>query len=106
MMHREHRNESCKKYYKKNRQKQRDYSLKMLYGITAEEKNSMAISQKNRCKICGKRFKNHHDRSVDHCHKTGRVRGILCRNCNSALGYFCDDINVIQRAVRYMRKYN
>ena len=43
---------------------------------------------------------------VDHNHKTKNVRGILCRRCNLALGHYNDDINLLESAIKYLKKYN
>jgi hypothetical protein len=74
------------------------------YGITVEEYDQMVEEQNGRCKICGtdepggnrKRF------SIDHNHKTGEVRGLLCNPCNAALGLFKDNPTILQSALTYL----
>ncbi len=67
------------------------------YGLTLEEYRALRTKQKDRCAICGRpesargRGKRPARLSVDHDHRTGKVRGLLCRVCNSALGRFTDD---------------
>jgi len=74
------------------------------YNLTEKEYNYLFSLQEGNCKICKKhqsKFKK--KLSVDHCHKTGTVRGLLCGNCNSALGLFKDDKEVIKQALIYLK---
>lgn len=83
----------------------RDKRLKK-YGITAEEYNKMFKKQKGRCKICGIHPTEMTDTkeflSVDHCHTTGEVRGLLCDSCNLGLGKFYDNIELLENAITYL----
>jgi len=91
----------------------RESSLKAKYGITRDQYDAMLQEQDNSCAICGsspdsqptygktgKRFELH----VDHCHDTGRVRGLLCNSCNSGLGRFKDDPVRLFNAIEYLNK--
>ena len=71
--------------------KVKDKNLRTNYGITLNEYNAILKNQKHKCKICGVHEK-HCNRGVfvDHNHKTGSVRALLCHNCNSGLGHFRD----------------
>ena len=80
--------------------KSREAQLR-LYGLTAEEWQSLFDSQQGLCAIC--RVNNIRD--VDHCHITGRVRGLLCNPCNQALGLFNDDKNRLIKATKYLEEY-
>ena len=100
------------KYYKSNREwfkanPDRRYKkhVKETYGITLEQFNQMLIYQDNKCAICFKVFSHRKDRHIDHDHKTGRVRAILCRSCNNGLGMFKDDMMVIKSATAYLEKW-
>ena len=89
-----------------NLEKQRSYLLKKKYGITPEKYDEMLSEQDYKCYICH----THEDKidrslSVDHCHKTGKVRGLLCGNCNRFLGQIDDDINTAERLLEYLNKY-
>ncbi|MFJ3650192.1 endonuclease VII domain-containing protein [Streptomyces murinus] len=72
--------------------------LKRQYGLTEAERDAMVASQRGLCVICLKAPAAH----VDHCHKTGRVRGVLCFNCNSAIGKLGDDPDAVRRAAAYL----
>jgi hypothetical protein len=103
--------ESGKRYHEKNPNVSKNRHLKRKFGITIEEYNSMLKSQNGVCAICkinetSIRVKNnrHIDLSIDHCHKTGKVRGLLCFKCNSSLGKFKDSIETLQNAIDYLKK--
>ncbi|MFD7711836.1 endonuclease VII domain-containing protein [Streptomyces sp. NPDC059786] len=68
------------------------------YGMTVAERDEMIASQKGLCAICRMAPAVH----VDHCHETGRVRGVLCFNCNSGLGLLRDDPEAMYRAADYL----
>ncbi|MFE2044184.1 endonuclease VII domain-containing protein [Streptomyces sp. NPDC059477] len=72
--------------------------LKRQYGLTEAERDEMVASQMGLCVICLKAPAVH----VDHCHQTGRVRGVLCFNCNSAIGKLGDDPDAVRRAAVYL----
>ncbi|GHF21520.1 hypothetical protein GCM10017776_44500 [Streptomyces griseoluteus] len=72
--------------------------LKRQYGITEAERDAMIASQRGLCVICLDAPAVH----VDHCHETGRVRGVLCFNCNSGLGLLRDDPDTARRAAAYL----
>jgi hypothetical protein len=72
--------------------------LKRRYGITEAERDELVASQGGVCCICLSAPAAH----VDHCHRTGRVRGVLCFSCNAALGQFKDRPDAIRRAAAYV----
>ncbi|CAM5568578.1 recombination endonuclease VII [Streptomyces spiroverticillatus] len=72
--------------------------FKRAYGITEAQRDEMIASQYGVCTICLKAPAVH----VDHCHETGRVRGVLCFNCNAALGQLGDDPDTLHRAIAYL----
>ena len=76
--------------------------LKRHYGITQEEYDAMLIKQAGGCAICGKPPLDVKFLSVDHNHQTGKVRGLLCRKCNLAIGILQDDPSLLRRAVNYL----
>ena len=84
-------------------------SLKARYGITLEEKEQMMLDQGNKCLICNIKFTDCFNcntaPSVDHCHITGNIRGILCNRCNRGLGCYNDSISLHASAARYLYKH-
>jgi len=68
----------------------RKSDLKRLYGITLEDFENMQARQNNKCAICGVDPPESNKRrlSIDHCHITGDIRGLLCTRCNTMLGWF------------------
>lgn len=85
-------------------------AIKSKYGITSEVYEQMYNSQDGKCAICKSDAPLHssnRDRLyVDHCHETGFVRGLLCKNCNSGIGQFRDSINALQEAIKYLQSHS
>ena len=78
------------------------------FGIEVYEYNMMVAKQRNCCAICKKpkeqfegRGNNFH---IDHCHTSGKVRGLLCSNCNTGLGQFKDNIKSLENAIQYLKQ--
>lgn len=79
--------------------KGRDRHLSRNYGITDSDYQVMYADQSGCCQIC----RQHHDvLCVDHCHSTGRVRGLLCNNCNRAIGLLGDSVSNLENAIKYL----
>jgi len=98
--------EGVKKTYSKHRetflQRARVHNLKKKYGLSYEEFQSMYETRAGLCDICKGPSEEGRLLSVDHCHKTGKVRGLLCGPCNRALGLFKDDPILLQKALEYV----
>lgn len=78
---------------------------KRAYGITLAEYNQMLANQKECCPICERHVSALKRRlHVDHDHKTGVVRGLICEDCNVALGRFRDEKRSLLNAIRYLEK--
>ncbi|MFN2595408.1 MAG: endonuclease VII domain-containing protein [Actinomycetota bacterium] len=76
----------------------RHYHYRRKYGIGLDDYNRMVAEQSGLCPICRKRPAVH----VDHNHKTGKVRAILCEKCNGGMGLFREDLRVMRNAIRYL----
>jgi hypothetical protein len=102
---------SGKKYRERNPEVAKNGHLLRNFNITLEEYNSLKTQQNNRCAICDKEESSIHkktgkikDLAVDHCHKTGKIRGLLCWQCNTSLGKFEDSIELLTNAINYLKK--
>lgn len=115
--------ETHKRYYQRNRTAliakmptrdpiyNKNSFLKSTYGITLAEYDKMLDDQKGVCAICG----NHEKRKsryggicrlhVDHDHKTGKVRGLLCQQCNNGIGHFKENVVTMSMAINYLTKH-
>lgn len=86
----------------------RNNVVKVLYGITAEQRAALLDAQGGICKLCEKAIafgeasfaKGAH---LDHCHETGKIRGVLCGGCNTSLGKLGDTVEALERAVKYLK---
>lgn len=69
------------------------------------EMSIKAILEKDKCDICGCKPNAIKRHNIDHCHKTGSVRGLLCDSCNTGIGKFKDDTSLLANAIKYLEKY-
>jgi hypothetical protein len=67
---------------------ERGFKSLTMYGLTMQDYNRMVCKQRGRCAICFQKLTaNKNGTNIDHCHKTGKVRGLLCSGCNKRLGW-------------------
>jgi hypothetical protein len=96
-----------KKWYLNNKQKVRGYGIKKKFNLTLEEYDIIFLKQEGKCKIC-----NSHQSelkkilAIDHDHKTGVVRGLLCESCNKGIGFLKDNIEYLSNAIQYLERFN
>lgn len=95
--------EKSRAYYAEQHDRMRETSkgwrLMRLYGMTQMQVDEMIVVQGSRCRICSSILGRPH---VDHCHSTGKVRGILCGKCNRGLGQFNDNPAILLAAIAYL----
>lgn len=87
--------------------KRKNYEYKRKFGITFDDYQKLLENQNNVCAICKKEESFvlrgvKHSLAVDHCHNTGKIRGLLCRNCNQGLGLFHDNVEFLNEAIYYL----
>ena len=78
------------------------YRRTLKYGITKDQYFAMVKAQNNVCKICGGVNADGKSLCVDHCHTTNKIRGLLCKSCNSGLGHFRDNTEFLDKAKQYL----
>ena len=105
--HRDQRNEQHRLDYEKNKVERlkriREWKLKKCYGITSSDYELRVLEQGGKCAIC-LRPPTSKGLGVDHSHLTGKVRGLLCTNCNMTLGLMHDDVDALARAIDYLKR--
>ena len=80
-------------------EERRNYTIMRLYGISTTTYDAMYTLQNGRCLICEEA---HDQLDIDHCHKAGHVRGLLCGKCNRGIGFMRDDPRIATRAAAYL----
>lgn len=96
-------------YRNNNRGKIRKYTrnwhIKRKYGLSMEDKENLLKKQKNNCAICEKPFSKKEKNYIDHCHKSGKVRGIVHGRCNILLGFSKENIETLKMVIQYIKKH-
>ena len=101
----------CKKCHSQQRKDTYNYNRSRLqqimykYKLSESDLNNMYVEQNWNCKICNIQYKDVLQRKtlyIDHCHKTGKVRGLLCVKCNNLLGIWDDNIDILKSAIKYL----
>lgn len=97
--------ERAREWREKNPERERDNGRKSRYGMAKGAYAEMLAAQEHKCAICrspdpGGRGSFH----VDHCHSTGRIRGLLCHGCNVSIGHFQNDPNILRAAIDYLNR--
>lgn len=90
---------------KEFRRKQFWWRLYKKYGLTEVAFREMFQRQRGACAICRTVFKRKSQMHVDHCHRTGKVREILCNKCNTTLGHVREDLNFLESLAEYLRRH-
>lgn len=86
-----------------NKKRSENARLKYRYGVTLEEKLRLMEAQEDRCAICRLEFES--KPHLDHCHRSGAIRGVLCDTCNRGIGYFKDQPEMLESAANYLRAF-
>jgi hypothetical protein len=79
--------------------------IKTKFRISKEEAEFWYIESRKHCEICGISCRPDQEAlCIDHDHSTGKIRGILCRNCNHLLGHAKDNIKILENSIEYLRR--
>lgn len=110
-IHQETAKVRCKVYHETHKAERRIRALQYAFGLSLGDYSILGCRANWRCEICGKeeppiiglrwRSEKLH---IDHCHATGKVRGLLCPNCNKMLGYAFDNLDILRNAIAYLQK--
>lgn len=100
----ERKKENVERYMAAHPEQRKAIKLKRYYNMTLEQYKQMSFVQWHVCKICGNKCKTGRELAVDHCHNTGKIRGLLCHNCNNVLGSAGDNIETLKRAIMYLEE--
>jgi len=107
--------EDRKEYYKEHRKvfkiDHADKHLQRKYGITIHDYGKMLVAQNGKCAICGSEEAGNREGqpkafAVDHDHKTGKIRGLLCESCNQGIGKLKDDPDILRKAADYLETHH
>ena len=89
---------------RKSNKNARKNNLKRNFNLSLDDYNAMFQSQEGQCKICRTHQKDLKiSLAVDHCHTTGKIRGLLCNKCNTALGLSGDNLEILQNMIDYLK---
>jgi len=98
------RREYNKEDYENNPEKHKEKNLKR-FGISLDDYNRMFLEQEGRCAICGRhQVELNRSLDVDHDHETKEVRGLLCSNCNTAIGLLKHDVLIVINTIKYLEE--
>jgi hypothetical protein len=94
-------------YYEKNKDKFKDKAIFRKFGISLDDYNKMFEKQKGCCIICNKhQIEFDISLAIDHCHKTGKIRGLLCSYCNMGIGLLGENVKTLEKAIEYLKQNN
>ncbi len=100
------RNKEWREKHKERRARaNRNNRLLRTYGITADQVDHIRDEQDNRCAICRETLEGHSNCRIDHNHKTGKVRGLLCNACNLMLGMVKENPMILRYAINYLSRW-
>lgn len=91
-------------YNRKHKDRNKMRQIKWSTGISEKDYTTLLNVSGHKCAICGKPEDQRRRLSIDHCHKTQLVRGLLCHHCNAALGLFQDNSLLLKKAIAYLKK--
>lgn len=105
-LYRDKAKKQAREWQAANPEKRKEQRIKKAHGLDLSDYTDLLIEQDNQCAICG--YTDRSDKNffplLDHCHQTGKVRGLLCMSCNQGLGKFKDDPELLLAAIAYLQR--
>jgi Recombination endonuclease VII len=101
LRHPDRKRASRKRWKQAHPEKVKAAYRKCVYGITDPEYQNLLKTQEGKCAVCQTPMASPH---IDHCHKTKKVRGLLCQSCNHGIGFLKDNIAILKSAIKYLGK--
>lgn len=102
---RERSREISREHYRRNKIRRRSQNRQSKYGVSDAVRDLVFADQGHCCGVCGSSQPGPKDWSIDHCHATGKFRGVLCHSCNTGLGLFYDSVQSLEAAIAYLKKH-
>ena len=96
------RSKGIKNPRKQNKKRKFEWSIKKRFNLTLEEYEKMVLQQNGLCKICNEKDNKKTRLSIDHCHKKGNVRALLCTRCNLTLGHVEEKVHILENMINYI----
>lgn len=96
-------NEQTKKWHEKHKEAKRDSRLKIKFNISPEDYEQLLEEQNNVCAICGNSAGKRR-LAIDHNHETQEIRGLFCIKCNTGIGLFNENVEILKLAIKYLEK--
>jgi hypothetical protein len=93
-----------KRYYADGRKAYLEKWYMRKYNISLSQYDDMLKKQNGVCAICKKQCSSGKRLAVDHCHSSGKIRGLLCAHCNTSLGKFNDSVELLTNAINYLKE--
>jgi hypothetical protein len=106
-------NKKSKEWYEKNKEEKLKSGLKhhykKKYGLSLEQRKELFDSQNGLCLVCCCEMNlegglKANQAVIDHCHSSGKIRGMLCNLCNQGLGHFKDNVSFLEKAIKYLEE--
>lgn len=97
--------ERCKAYDNNRKERKREQSYRRKYGISIDTYESMLKEQNGSCMICHRAELKDKKLDIDHCHRTGKIRALLCARCNKTIGLLEDDRQLALNMIAYLDKF-
>lgn len=97
--------EKCRAYDKNRKERKREQNYRRKYGISIDTYESMLKEQGGCCMICRRAELKDKKLDIDHCHRTGKIRGLLCARCNKTIGLLEDDGQLALNMIAYLDKF-